>query len=96
MIFNGVGSAMPRDTKFSGVVYVYTNDSTLLFTPSGTNSNGYMVYLGDRWGNNQHQSNEVTAEVIVTVFSGTVLALLLILLCHCLVIETYWGVSFFW
>lgn len=71
MIFNGVGSAMTRDTIYSGVVYVYTNESALLYTPSECNPKGYMVYIGDRWGNGQYTSKAKTAEVIVTVFSGT-------------------------
>ena len=72
MIFNGVGSSMIKNEVYSGVVYVYTNDSALLYTPSDGSSDGYMVYLGDRWGNGQYPSAETTAEVIVTVFSGKI------------------------
>lgn len=72
MIYNGAGSAMTTEDIYSGVVYVYTNDSVLLYTPTDTNTKGYMVYLGDRWGNNQNRSSEKTAEIIVTVFSGIV------------------------
>ena len=70
MIFNAAGSAMTTGQIYSGVVYVYTNDSVLIYTPFGGNENGYMVYIGNRWGNEQNPSNETTAEVIVTVFFG--------------------------
>ncbi|CAC5420397.1 CSMD [Mytilus coruscus] len=67
MIFDGAGTALSTDNKYSGVIYVYTNSSILLWTPS--TGNGYMIFIDDRWGSQQMTSAETSADVIVRVYA---------------------------
>lgn len=68
MIFDGAGTALSTNTKYSGVIYVYTNSSILLWTPSSLK--GYMVFIDNRWGSGQMPSAETSADVIVRVYAG--------------------------
>ncbi|XP_063404609.1 uncharacterized protein LOC134688071 [Mytilus trossulus] len=67
MIFDGAGSALSTTTKYSGVIYVYTNSSILLWTPSS--HKGYMISINNRWGSGQMPSAETSADVIVRVYA---------------------------
>ena len=67
-VFSGAGSAVSTGKKFGGVIYVYTNDSALLWTPKL--GRGYMIYIGNRWGDGKMSSAQQTATIIIKVFAG--------------------------
>lgn len=52
--------------KFGGIVYVYTEDSILFWTPS--TSNGHLVYVGGVWGSGQNEQISDIADVYITVY----------------------------
>jgi len=69
-VFSGAGSAVSTGRNYGGVIYVYTNDSALLWTPKSSTGRGYMIYIGDRWGDGEKSSAHETATIIVKVFAG--------------------------
>lgn len=69
-VFSGAGSAVSTGRKYGGVIYVYTNESALLWTPKSSTGRGYMIYIGDRWGDGEMSSSQETATIIVKVFDG--------------------------
>ena len=67
IVFNAIGSSMASGVpKFGGIVYVYTEESILFWTPS--TSNGHLVYVGGVWGSGQNEQISDIADVYITVY----------------------------
>jgi hypothetical protein len=52
--------------KFGGIVYVYTKDRILFWTPNA--ANGHLVYVGGIWGSGQNYQISDAADVVITVY----------------------------
>lgn len=65
MRFQCAGSAMTnRDDKYGNIIYVYTNNSVMFWVPM---ANGHIVYVGDVWGDGQHNFSSSTGRIITRI-----------------------------
>lgn len=59
--------------SYGAIIYAYTETEVLLWRPSTTNPNGYLIYVGGIWGAGTNNQQDTVVEVTVKVidFNGT-------------------------
>ncbi|VDI55974.1 Hypothetical predicted protein [Mytilus galloprovincialis] len=69
-IFGGAGSAMlgTVDDDYGGLIYVYTNNSVMVWIPNA-NNDGHVQYVGKRWGDRAQDSRCDVGQLIVKVYT---------------------------
>jgi hypothetical protein len=67
IVFNAIGSSLASGVPtFGGIVYVYTKERILFWTPS--TSSGHLVYVGNAWGSSHNEQISDIADVDITVY----------------------------
>eukprot|EP00105_Crassostrea_gigas_P040750 XP_019924898.1 PREDICTED: uncharacterized protein LOC105333350 [Crassostrea gigas] len=74
--FYAGGSAM-IDTStdpYGAIIYAYTDTEVLLWRPNASVSHGFLIYVGETWGNGTHSQQDTEVEVTVRVIdiNGTI------------------------
>ena len=70
-LFHSGGSEM-LDIQFDpygAILYGYTETEVYIWKPDKSNTNGFLVYVGGKWGGGQNNQQVTTAEVTVKVSS---------------------------
>ena len=70
-LFHSGGSAMLDNQldPYGAILYGYTETEVYLWKPDTSNTNGFLVYVGGKWGGGQNNQQVTTAEVTVKVSS---------------------------
>ncbi|CAC5378163.1 CSMD [Mytilus coruscus] len=68
--FCAAGSSMLAtvDGAYGGLIYVYTNNSVMVWIPNAANK-GHVQFVGGRWGNNAQDSTSNEGQLIVKVYT---------------------------
>ncbi|XP_062587110.1 uncharacterized protein LOC134248727 [Saccostrea cucullata] len=72
-MFHAGSSAMidTSNDSYGAIIYGYNETEVMFWRPSPTNTNGHLVYVGEKWGDGQSNQESDVVEVIVKVIDIT-------------------------